>query len=237
MTEANGRMSAVEVLAGVDIVALRLSEEGTLQVLLLRRQREPYMGQWALPGVLVNGRCADASLDAAAARALADKARLQPQYLEQVTTVGNGVRDPRGWSLSTCYLALLAPDVAPQDENLQFVELAVVISGQQALPFDHTQLVRLAAERLRGKSVYSSLPLYLLAARFTVTEALAAFQACLGEPVQHTTLRGRLERMKTQGWIGETGEKNYPKMGRPQNLLEHRPLATEVFVFDRNLLA
>lgn len=87
-------MSAVEVLAGVDIVALRLSEEGTLQVLLLRRQREPYAGQWALPGVLVNGRCADASLDAAAARALADKARLQPQYLEQVATVGNGVRDP-----------------------------------------------------------------------------------------------------------------------------------------------
>ena len=45
-------MSAVEVLAGVDIVALRLSEEGELQVLLLRRQREPYAGQWALPGVL-----------------------------------------------------------------------------------------------------------------------------------------------------------------------------------------
>ena len=55
--------------------------------------------------------------------------------------------------------------------------------------------------------------------------------------MQHTTLRGRLERMKTQGWIGETGEKNYPKMGRPQNLLEHRPLAAEVFVFDRSLLA
>ncbi|MGE8294797.1 MAG: NUDIX hydrolase [Pseudomonas sp.] len=230
-------MSSVEVLAGVDIVALRLSEEGILQVLLLRRQREPFMGQRALPGVLVNGRCADASLDAAAARALADKARLQPQYLEQVTTVGNGVRDPRGWSLSICYLALLAPDVVPQDENLEFVELAAVTSGQQALPFDHAHLVRLAVERLRGKSVYSSLPLYLLAPRFTVTEALAAFQACLGEPVQHTTLRGRLERMKTQGWIGETGEKNYPKMGRPQNLLEHRPLAAEVFVFDRNLLA
>jgi 8-oxo-dGTP diphosphatase len=230
-------MSSVEVLAGVDIVALRLSEEGILQVLLLRRQREPFMGQWALPGVLVNGRCADASLDAAAARALADKTLLQPQYLEQVTTVGNGVRDPRGWSLSTCYLALLAPDVVPQDENLEFVELAAVTSGQQALPFDHAHLVRLALERLRGKSVYSSLPLYLLAPRFTVTEALAAFQACLGEPVQHTTLRGRLERMKIQGWIGETGEKNYPKMGRPQNLLEHRPLAAEVFVFDRNLLA
>jgi len=230
-------MSAVEVLAGVDIVALRLSEEGELQVLLLRRQREPYAGQWALPGVLVNGRCADASLDAAAARALADKARLQPQYLEQVATVGNGVRDPRGWSLSTCYLALLTPDAEPQDEGLCFVDLSAITAGQQALPFDHTQLVRLAAERLRGKSVYSSLPLYLLAARFTVTEALMAFQACLGEPVQHTTLRGRLERMKAQGWISDTGEKNYPKMGRPQNLLAHSPHAGEAFIFDRSLLA
>ena len=203
----------------------------------MRRQREPYAGQWALPGVLVNGRCADASLDAAAARALADKARLQPQYLEQVATVGNGVRDPRGWSLSTCYLALLAPDAEPQDESLRFVDLSRVTAGQQALPFDHTQLVRLAAERLRGKSVYSSLPLYLLAPRFTVTEALTAFQACLGEPVQHTTLRGRLERMKAQGWISDTGEKNYPKMGRPQNLLEHRPQESEAFIFDRSLLA
>lgn len=230
-------MSAVEVLAGVDIVALRLGEAGSLQVLLLRRQREPYAGQWALPGVLVNGRCADVSLDAAAVRALADKARLQPQHLEQVATVGNGVRDPRGWSLSTCYLALLAPDAEPEDENLRFVELQAVMAGQQALPFDHAHLVRLAAERLQGKSVYSSLPLYLLAPRFSVTEALAAFQASLGEPVQHTTLRGRLERMKAQGWIVDTGEKNYPKMGRPQMLLEHRPQAGAVFIFDRSLLA
>lgn len=230
-------MSAVEVLAGVDIVALRLSEAGALQVLLIRRQREPYAGQWALPGVLVNGRCVDASLDAAAERALADKARLRPHYLEQVATVGNGVRDPRGWSLSTCYLALLAADVEPEDDDLRFVDLQAVLNGQQALPFDHAQLVRLAAERLQGKSVYSSLPLYLLVPRFTVTEALAAFQACLGEPVQHTTLRGRLERMKAQGWIADTGEKNYPKMGRPQYLLEHRPQAGEAFIFDRSLLA
>lgn len=230
-------MSAAEVLAGVDIVALRLNEAGALQVLLIRRAREPYAGQWALPGVLVNGRCADASLDAAAARALADKARLRPQYLEQVATVGNGARDPRGWSLSTCYLALLGPDARPQDETLRFVDLRAVRDGCQALPFDHAQLVELAFERLAGKSVYSSLPLYLLAPRFSVTEALGAFQACLGEPVQHTTLRGRLERMKAQGWIIDTGEKNYPKMGRPQNLLEHRPGAAGAFIFDRSLLA
>ena len=43
--------------------------------------------------------------------------------------------------------------------------------------------------------------------------------------------------MKAQGWIRDTGEKNYPKMGRPQSLLEHRPQAGEAFIFDRSLLA
>lgn len=229
-------MTAAEVLAGVDIVALRLGEEG-LQLLLLRRGQAPFAGEWALPGVLVNGRCADASLDAAAARALQDKARIAPVHLEQVATVGNAVRDPRGWSLSTFYLALLAPDAELQGDDLRFVALGEVLDGRLALPFDHVQLVAQAAERLAGKAVYTSLPLYLLAPRFTVTEALAAFQASLGQAVQHTTLRGRLEKMKQHGWIEETGEKNQPRMGRPQHLLEHRPQALGGFVFDRSVLS
>jgi ADP-ribose pyrophosphatase YjhB (NUDIX family) len=230
-------MAAAEVLAGVDIVALRLGEQGALQLLLIRRGQAPFEGQWALPGVLVNGRCADASLDAAAERALQDKARIAPQHLEQVATVGNAVRDPRGWSLSTFYLALLAPDTELQGDDLRFVPLVEVLGEELPLPFDHAQLVAQAAERLAGKAVYTSLPLYLLAPRFTVTEALAAFQASLGPPVQHTTLRGRLEKMKQHGWIFDTGEKNQPKMGRPQNLLEHRPQVAGGFIFDRSVLS
>lgn len=230
-------MSTAEVLAGVDIVALRLGEEGALELLLIRRAQAPFAEQWALPGVLVNGRCADASLDAAAARALQDRARIAPAHLEQVATVGNAVRDPRGWSLSTFYLALLAPDVELQGADLRFVTLSEVLEGRLALPFDHAQLVLQAAERLAGKALYTALPLYLLAQRFTVTEALTAFQACLGQAVQHTTLRGRLEKMKQQGWVVDSGEKNQPRMGRPQVLLEHHPQADGIFIFDRSVLA
>ncbi|MBD9416095.1 NUDIX hydrolase [Pseudomonas sp. PDM16] len=229
-------MASAEVLAGVDIVALRLGEAG-LELLLIRRAQAPFAGEWALPGVLVNGRCADISLDAAAERALQDKARIVPAHLEQVATVGSALRDPRGWSLSTFYLALLAPDTELQGDDLRFVALGEVLQGELQLPFDHAQLVAQAAERLASKAVYTSLPLYLLAPRFTVTEALAAFQACLGQAVQHTTLRGRLEKMKQYGWILDTGEKNQPKMGRPQNLLEHRPQAAGGFIFDRSVLS
>ena len=78
---------------------------------------------------------------------------------------------------------------------------------------------------------------FLLAPRFTVTEALAAFQASLGQAVQHTTLRGRLEKMKQHGWVLDTGDKNQPRMGRPQALLEHRPQQRGGFVFDRSVLS
>lgn len=230
-------MSSAEVLAGVDIVALRLGQEGALELLLMRRAQAPFEGQWALPGVLVNGRCADASLDDAAARALQDKARIAPAHLEQVATVGNAVRDPRGWSLSTFYLALLAPDSELSGDDLRFVALNEVLESRLALPFDHVQLVVQAAERLAGKAVYTALPLYLLAPRFTVTEALVAFQASLGQAVQHTTLRGRLDKMRQHGWIRHTGDKHQPRMGRPQVLLEHQPQGNGAFIFDRSVLS
>ncbi|WP_287814739.1 NUDIX domain-containing protein [Pseudomonas sp.] len=229
-------MSNAQILASVDIVALRLNEHQRLELLLIRRAREPFSDQWALPGVLVNGRCADPSLDAAASRALEEKARVAPRYLEQVATVGSASRDPRGWSMSTIYLALLCPTTRLEGQDLRFFALDDVLQGRQALPFDHTELVAQAHARLAAKAVYTALPLHLLQPRFTVTEALAAFEACLGQAVQHTTLRGRLERMKDKGWIVDTGEKNRPPMGRPQTLLEHRPEAGRVFVFDRSVL-
>ncbi|MBF2975579.1 NUDIX hydrolase, partial [Pseudomonas aeruginosa] len=49
-------MSSAEVLASVDIVALRLNPGHGLELLLIRRAQAPFAGQWALPGVLVNGR-------------------------------------------------------------------------------------------------------------------------------------------------------------------------------------
>ncbi|QXH53663.1 NUDIX hydrolase [Pseudomonas fakonensis] len=231
-------MSTAEVLASVDIVALRLSPGSQhLQVLLHKREREPHVGQWALPGVIVNGRTADASLDDAAARALAEKAQVQPQHLEQVGTEGNAVRDPRGWSLSTYYLALLDPAVQVQGPQLAFHDLGNLLTGKQALPFDHRLLVERAVERLAAKSLYTSLPLYLVAERFTVLDALAAMQVCLGQAVNGTSVRKRLERMKGEGWVEDTGEKHQPRLGRPQQLYRHTPREVRGFVFDRSLLA
>ena len=230
-------MSTVEVLASVDIVALRLAPDAQhLQVLLHRREREPHAGQWALPGVIVNGRTPDTSLEDAASRALHEKARVQPCYMEQVGTEGNAFRDPRGWSLSTYYLALLGPARAVEGEQLAFFDLDSVLGRKVLLPFDHNLLVERARERLAAKTVYSSLPLYLLAQKFTVQEALGAVQACLGQGVNGTSVRKRLERLRELGWVRDTGVRHQPKLGRPQQLYQYTPQGERAFMFDRSLL-
>jgi len=231
-----GLLSRAEVLASVDIVALRLAPDAQhLQVLLHRRAREPHLGQWALPGVIVNGSTPDNNLEAAAERALREKAQFVPRYFEQVGTEGNAFRDPRGWSLSTYYLALLDPSSTVEDEQLTFVDLDSLVTRKLLLPFDHNLLVERARERLAAKTVYSSLPLYLLADTFTVLEALGAVQACLGQAVNATSLRKRLERLRELGWIRDTGEKHQPRLGRPQQLYQYTPPGERAFMFDRSL--
>ncbi|MGC3645874.1 NUDIX hydrolase, partial [Pseudomonas aeruginosa] len=82
-----------------------------------------------------------------------------------------------------------------------FLPLRDVRSERFAQPFDLAQQEQQACERLASMSVYSALPLFLLAPRFSVAEALKAFEWAIGQEVQHSTLRGRLERMKEAGWV------------------------------------
>src|SRR6185312_4156433 len=90
----------------VDVVLLSIDASGTLVTHLSRRDEEPDDGAWALPGVFV-GR--NEPLDAAAARAVREKAGLSGVFVEQLFTVGDPNRDPRGRIISVAYYALV-PD-------------------------------------------------------------------------------------------------------------------------------
>ncbi len=206
--------------------------EDRIEVLVHKRDKDPFKGSWALPGLVINGDTPDATIDDATKRLMGSaKVGMTAQYLEQVGSEGSAVRDPRCWSSTTFYLAIVARETQPAEDQM-FVALDEIISNRFPLPFDHTRLVSLAEERLYSKSLYSSLPLVFLGKTLTLTEAIDVTACILKRDVQKSSMRTRLATMTELGHLAETGDKKPMPVGRPQTLIKNlKP--NSVFFFDR----
>jgi 8-oxo-dGTP diphosphatase len=90
----------------VDVVIVAVVE-GRRKVLLIRRRKPPFKGRWAIPGGFVESH---EPLEVAARRELQEETGLEPEHLMQLYTFGDPGRDPRGWTISVVYLALLSKD-------------------------------------------------------------------------------------------------------------------------------
>ena len=135
----------------VDVVCLRAAPGG-LEVLLVRRARDPYQGAWAVPGGFVNP---DEDLESAARRELAEETSLVVDAVEQFRTFGRPDRDPRGRVISVAFLAWAkdpsaADAVKPADDADE--ARWFILSRLPALAFDHREILHwalIAARRFR----------------------------------------------------------------------------------------
>lgn len=212
-------------LATVDVVIFALVD-GALQVLLVRRPTgsdEPCPGQWALPGGFVDVDV-DATLEACALRKLAEKTGVRTPYLEQLGSWGSARRDPRGWSTTHVYFALI--DIGrvrlASGGNAEAVGWHAIAGDgvRERLAFDHGRLLAAAVERLRNKVEYTSLPAFLLPAAFTLGELQSTYEAVLGRALDKSAFR---TRMLSAAFIEPTGEQR-TGANRPAQLyrLKHR---------------
>ncbi len=203
----------------VDVVIFTVLEEA-LCVLLVRRPNadsEPYPGKWALPGGFVNVDI-DTTLETCAARKLAEKTGVASPYLEQLGSWGSVDRDPRGWSATHVYFALIpakhiritkganATEVAWFDVN-EVVEAA-------DLAFDHSTILATAVDRLRSKVEYTSLPAFLIPEPFSLPQLQRVYEIVLGRSLDKSGFR---TRMLTADFLEEDsyleGLSNRPAMG------------------------
>lgn len=167
--------------------------EGQLKVLLVKRGTFPSKGRWALPGGFIDLK-RDEDLEACALRKLREKTGVESPYLEQMKTVGNASRDPRGWSVTTVYFALIPhSDLSGSDQAVEETEwVAVDEVSKRHLAFDHEQLLDAALERLRSKVLYTLLPVHLLPEQFTLTELQRAYEIVMGKPLEKKAFRRRV---------------------------------------------
>jgi len=180
-----------QIICTVDVVLLTLQDD-TLKVALLRRDREPFKGVTALPGGFIRQQ-EDADTRDAAMRVLRDKTAIEPPYLEQLATFSGPARDPRGWSVSVVYYALVPFDVIVSAGHPD-VKL-VSVDKPLSLPFDHRLIVDTAVARLRSKSQYSSLPCYLAGETFTLPQLQRVYEALMGETLNKVSFRRKMTEM------------------------------------------
>lgn len=194
-------------LVTVDLVIFTVQND-TLKVLLVRRSSDPldpFPGGWALPGGFVDLK-KDRSLQDCAVRKLKDKTGVSTPYLEQLGSWGDAKRDPRGWSATHAYFALIqAPESASTASASQAVEsqwIPVDEAKQMKLAFDHTQILAAAVVRLRGKVEYTSLPAFLLAEPFTLPKLQRTYEVVLGRAMDKSAFR---KRMLDANFLEEAG--------------------------------
>lgn len=204
MTISSSIDQRVSLAVSTVIFALRPHPETGLLTLWLpavRRIREPYEGQWALPGGPLE---ADEDLAASARHTLERTTGLAPHYLEQLYAFGNVDRshaDTVGYRSSDRVVSIVYWALVRQ------AEVARAIDGENvewfvadelpSLAFDHSEIVDYALARLRAKITYTPIAHAFLPPEFTLADLRAVHEAVLRTTLDPANFRRQALASKT----------------------------------------
>lgn len=178
------------IITTVDAVILTM-QEGRLHAVLHKRPNAPFEGAWALPGGFIHSE--DGSAEDAVGRVIREKAQASGFWVEQLATFSGPHRDPRAWSVSIAYIALVPRHNLPDDtENVRLFD----VSETPHLAFDHERILQAGVERVRGKGAYSTLPANLLGEEFTLPDLQMAYECVLGSTLDQSSFRRKINDLR-----------------------------------------
>lgn len=201
----------------VDTVILTI-KNNALQVLLIKREKEPFIGKWAIPGGYVR---MSENLEQAAVRVLKEKTDVDNVYLEQLYTFGDPLRHPDSRVITCVYFALV-----------RYEDVKVMASDDVAwypvdelppLAFDHKEIIDYTRARTRLSLRSCPVAYQLLKEKFTLTEMQRVYELIMGKELDKRNFRKKV--LGTEGLI-ELDEYTKASSKRPARLYQYRQLHT-----------
>ncbi len=201
----------------VDTVILTI-KKNALQVLLIKREKEPFIGKWAIPGGYVR---MSENLEQAAVRVLKEKTDVDNVYLEQLYTFGDPLRHPDSRVITCVYFALV-----------RYEDVKVMASDDVAwypvdelppLAFDHKEIIDYTRARTRLSLRSCPVAYQLLKEKFTLTEMQRVYELIMGKELDKRNFRKKV--LGTEGLI-ELDEYTKASSKRPARLYQYRQLHT-----------
>ena len=171
-----------------------------LRLLLVRRGKPPFRGEWALPGgFLEHGE----TLEECARRELREETGVELRRLDQLSAFSTPGRDPRGNVVSIAYLALVRASNVLATAGSDAAEAAWrEVDALPKLAFDHADIVEMARRRLADALYTTTAAFDLLPDSFTLAEAQTAFERVSRAPIDKRNFRSWLHK---ESRLRETG--------------------------------
>lgn len=189
---------------------------GEINLLLIKRNMDPFNGEWAIPGDLVYP---EEDLMDAAGRILFDLTSLKNIDLHQSQTFGKPDRHPQGRVVTCAYFALVKIDDVNAVASSWADEVKwVPIHEVPSLAFDHNLIVDSTFEILKNKLSYEPICFDLLPEKFTLNELQQLYEYAFNVELNKANFR---KKIKSIPFI-EHNEK--------QTNVKHRP--AKLFSFD-----
>jgi len=136
-------MRTSTIFVTVDAVIFRKAGNDH-EILFIKRKKEPFKGQWAIPGGFLDE---GEDLPVAAARELREETGVVVDKLEQLGAFGKPGRDPRQHTVSVAYIGFAEENTkavgADDAEEAKWFS----VKNLPELAFDHADIVTLALQK------------------------------------------------------------------------------------------
>ena len=200
----------------VDAVIFELIDD-VLNVLLLKRQNDPFKGSWALPGGYdAKGETTMTALNRKVFEKTGVDITKDLSYIEQLYTFDTVARDPRGHAVSVTYMGCgMNIDQRIASERCAFFP----VNTLPRLAYDHADIIEYAHQRLMSKLTYTNAVYAFLRSNFTLSELQSAYEAILGH---HLDKRNFRKKILDLGFIEMTNQMRRGGAHRPAQLYKFR---------------
>jgi 8-oxo-dGTP diphosphatase len=184
-------------------------QDGKINLLLVKRESQPFKDQWAIPGDLIYP---DEDLPNAASRILKDLTSIEGIELHQAQTFGNPARHPQGRVITSAYFALVRMDDLEEyarswSERIQWMPIYSI----PRLSFDHNEIAISTFEMLKQKLTIFPIAFDLLPEKFTINNLQEIYEYAFQQDWDKANFRKKLKKIPLI------------KLNEKQKNVKHRP--------------
>ncbi len=206
-------MNELEVLINL----FTIDKDGSLKVLLIRRDMDPYRGYWMLPTSLL---LSNETIEECATEALYDWVGLKDVCLEQCHVYSKLDRIPVERVIGTSLVGIIDTQAFELKRKKRNDEIAwFSVDEIPKIVYDHGEVIEDAAKYIRRKLQNIRFIKNLFPSDFTLPELQLAYERVLGRTLDRRNFRKKIMNMNI---LEDTGYKNEETNGRPAKLYKFK---------------